>query len=221
MKILGTPIKLNRSFFIGLVYFSVAIGWTNGWMTGIYSTLIMYGLVIVHELGHLVAAKIVGVNATSLNMIIMGGFVEFDSDFKLEVPIKKLVIAAGGPFINLIILLIFGINDTLSVEHLGVVEFFKLINLAFLVFNVLPILPLDGGKMTQYIFECFNNNEKKSEYYTTIISSIMAMFAIIVTYKYKMYVVLAFVVFFMIMNVRHIIKYRKNEKKLKMDEKSF
>ena len=100
----------------------------------------------VHEAGHLLAARLVRVRVSALSVTPFGCGLRLDNLFALS-PGQQLAVASGGPAASLLLLLVDGamahwglLSPALALRALR-------INLTLLLFNLLPALPLDGGRM--------------------------------------------------------------------------
>lgn len=116
-------------------------------LTASYKTFIIISfLIVIHELGHFLAAKSLGIETDSIYLYPLGGISRIN--IPLNIPIyKDILILIMGPvfqFISYYMLLYF-FNDYELVTryHIGI-----------LLFNMLPIYPLDGGKLLNIIFTC-------------------------------------------------------------------
>lgn len=123
--------------------------------------IIISVLIIVHELGHFLAAKYFNIETDKIYIYPLGGISKFN--MPLNVPVyKEFIILIMGPLFQNIgyYLLNFIINNqTLLIKyHIGI-----------LVFNLLPIYPLDGGKLINLFFS--NIIPYKASYKITIIIS--------------------------------------------------
>ncbi|WP_068615770.1 M50 family metallopeptidase [Paenibacillus tuaregi] len=140
IKVLGIPFSVHPLFVLVMLA-SV--------FTGRFLELIaLFGIVFVHELGHVAAARWLGVPVLSVMMLPFGGHavLEDRGDFTAG---KELIIALAGPFQNLVLIFV-----TVLLQHFGVWEgafpvYFIECNLLIALFNLLPILPLDGGRICQ------------------------------------------------------------------------
>ena len=160
-------------------------------------------LIIIHELGHLYTAKILKWNIQKLIIYPFGGCVKLNE--KLTKPIKEeLLILINGPLTQIIFFLIL---NKLSQNGLLIsprnIEILKTYNYTLLIFNLLPIYPLDGGKILNLIL----NKQmpyKKSNKLTIIISTITITLALLY-YKSLNFILMAILIF------TEIIIYLKNQ----------
>jgi Zn-dependent protease len=111
---------------------------------------LFFGSVFLHELAHAVAARLNGIEVHGITLVFFGGFTSARSDDKGAGP--ALLIAAVGPGTSLAIgLLLAAVHNMVgSTQPLSeALRSVAAINLFMAAFNVLPGLPLDGGRMLQ------------------------------------------------------------------------
>jgi len=123
-------------------------------------TLVMFICVILHELGHCMAARRYGIGTLDIIISPIGGLARLKNI--PEQPIKELVIALAGPAVNVIIAIVIGlylhfiigtelIPPSDDFELLGYsVDFLKFvffINVMLFIFNLVPAFPMDGGRV--------------------------------------------------------------------------
>ncbi|WP_066632568.1 M50 family metallopeptidase [Desulfolucanica intricata] len=137
-KILGVEIFVNP-FFLGLIalYFVAGV---------LGKGLIAFFVVLWHEMAHAVAARRLGVLVSEVELLPFGGVVRMGSDLALD-PHKETCVALAGPFSNIVL---FGLglalkNNGIWDDQLG--PYFLQCNLIVALFNLLPVLPLDGGRV--------------------------------------------------------------------------
>lgn len=126
--------------------------------------------IFLHELGHALAAQLAGVEVKSIVIWLLGGFTNLSR--KAEKPSHNLVIFAAGPLVNMLLaflfVLFFIVVSYTILPNIRVVETFlwvqtlinlsfslALVNLILIVFNLLPIYPLDGGNILHSAMEMF------------------------------------------------------------------
>jgi stage IV sporulation protein FB len=135
---MGVNVYLNPFFLALLGLFFVAGIMDKG--------LIAFGVVLAHEFAHTAMAKRLGVPVSDVELLPFGGVTRMGADMPLS-PDKEILIAAAGPACNLALFLA-GLafkNHGLWDDSLG--PFFLQSNMIIAAFNILPALPLDGGRV--------------------------------------------------------------------------
>jgi len=112
--------------------------------------VLLYATVLVHELGHAMAARAYGLKVHRITLQMLGGVTETDrQDIS---PGRQFVIAGVGPLLSLALggfgLALAQVLSSGTVLHLLAVQL-GAANLLVGVFNLLPGLPLDGGQLTR------------------------------------------------------------------------
>lgn len=117
--------------------------------------LALFGIVLIHEFGHALACRQVGGKADTIVLWPLGGVAFVDPPPR---PGAVLWSIAAGPLVNVVLLPITiaayilarigGLADT-SLDAFRFVEAVAGMNFLLLVFNMLPIYPLDGGQILQ------------------------------------------------------------------------
>lgn len=118
-------------------------------LTGHFLELLsLFAIVFIHELGHVAAARMYGIRVLSVQMLPFGGVAVMEDAGDLTAG-REIAIALAGPVQN--VLLIFA---SLLLHAAGLwdgpfLDYFIQSNILIALFNLLPILPLDGGKISQ------------------------------------------------------------------------
>ncbi len=170
MNFLGGSIQLGRVFGISVrihVLFLVWIGielFTAGdnWRLTLAMLTVVFGSVLLHEFGHCWGARRVGGRAEEILLWPLGGLAYVDAPMQ---PKAQFVTVVCGPLVNLllcvaaliVLLASAGPSTPLSPDNIGLQEVptgwrgFVLtvgsINLLLMCFNLLPVYPLDGGRL--------------------------------------------------------------------------
>jgi Zn-dependent protease/predicted transcriptional regulator len=113
----------------------------------IVAALLFFGSILLHELGHSWVARREGIEVDSITLWLFGGVSNFKGRFTS--PGAEFRIALSGPLVSIVLGVIFVL---IAVAHLpsavdGVAAWLGYINLILAVFNLIPALPLDGGRV--------------------------------------------------------------------------
>src|SRR5688572_28370134 len=159
-RILGIPIKVHVSWFLifGFVTRSLATGYLpesipglsvpRYWMMGGVASLLLFGSVLLHELGHSFVALRYRIPIRQITLFVFGGIAQMHRE--PPGPRAEFLIAIGGPIVSFALAgLLLGL---VSVAHArpGLVALGFLlgaINLQLGLFNLIPGFPLDGGRV--------------------------------------------------------------------------
>lgn len=112
---------------------------------------ILFFLVLGHELAHILTAKLLGLPLGRIELFPFGGVGYLEKPLELEQR-KELPVAAAGPLFNLLLFIIFinwshGVYTLPIVLDPGTLSFLVRANFFLACFNLLPGLPLDGGRI--------------------------------------------------------------------------
>lgn len=138
-RVLGFPIDLNASFLIllAIVFF------VFGGLVGVLVVSIAFASVLLHELGHAVVARRLGVEILGIELGFLGGAAKMAG-----MPRKanhEIAIAAAGPAVSLALAGVgLGIGALVGSPLVMTIGW---INLVLAGFNLIPALPMDGGRI--------------------------------------------------------------------------
>ena len=138
-SILGFPIEINASFLIllGVVFLAF------GGLAGVIVVSLAFGSVLLHELGHALVARKLRVHVTGIELGFLGGAAKMEG--MPRNPNHEIAIAAAGPAVSLALA---GLGLGLgALTQLTIVSTIGWINLALAIFNLIPALPMDGGRI--------------------------------------------------------------------------
>lgn len=111
-------------------------------------TATLFGIVLIHELGHMTAAKGFGWRVREVQLLPFGGVVVMDE--LGSVPAwQEIIVALAGPLQNVWMILIAYLLQLTGAITEDWSHYFIQANALIALFNLLPILPLDGGKILQ------------------------------------------------------------------------
>jgi Zn-dependent protease len=116
--------------------------------------------VLAHEIGHVVMAKVMGCKRAVLAFHALGAIAFFDRETLSAKPWKLLLVCASGPLANLgLVCLSWLCMDYMSKDGRLLLEIFSDINF-FLLINLLPLYPLDGGRIFKAFMEIVGISQK-------------------------------------------------------------
>ncbi|MDQ0196777.1 M50 family metallopeptidase [Paenibacillus wynnii] len=120
-------------------------------LTGQFLELLtLFTIVLIHELGHVCAAVLTGVTVKSVQLLPFGGVAVIEDHGKLTA-YHEIGIALAGPLQNGLMILCAFILQRAGYESNAFLTYFIGANMIIALFNLLPILPLDGGKVMQAV----------------------------------------------------------------------
>ena len=125
-------------------YILIALGFI---LTGYFHNLIIFtSIIIIHELGHYTIAKLNKLNVEKIIIYPYGGIVKMN--IPVNTPIKKeLYVAISGIIFQTIYFIIITIMYKQGLIRDYIYNLFTIYNKSILMFNILPIHPLDGSKI--------------------------------------------------------------------------
>ena len=176
-RILGIRIGVNASWFIVLFLFiylfqdsfqeTLAASDTVAFAVAVAAAVLFFGSILLHELGHAIAARREGIEVSGIELFLFGGVMKMSRD--TDSPGAEFRVAAAGPLVTLLIIVVGGLvtialwgPDRLfdagrlsgdQTEDIPVVLLSVLVgfNVILLLFNLVPAFPLDGGRIARAI----------------------------------------------------------------------
>lgn len=159
-RILGIPVGLHWSWFLVfvLVTSSLAAGYfpaeypelsvVTYWLLGVITSVLFFGSVLMHELGHAVVALRNNIPVRGISLFVFGGVAEIAQEPRT--PGAEFRIAMAGPLVSFALAILFGalwlVDQGISMLAAPSIWLAR-INLLLAVFNLIPGFPLDGGRV--------------------------------------------------------------------------
>jgi Zn-dependent protease len=156
-RLLGVPLSVGSSWVVLVPVVGWAIfagipgdlGSTGARMlvAGLGTALLFFSIV-VHELGHVVAARVLGLPVREVVVFLMGGYTDMDLDS--APPLAEARVALVGPATSATLVVVLWVLSLALPEAAGlrhVAEILVLVNGAVAFFNLAPVAPLDGGRI--------------------------------------------------------------------------
>jgi Zn-dependent protease len=159
-RIAGIRIGVNWSWLIvfALIVWTLASGvfpsQNPAFSKGTYiamavvAAVVFFASLLLHELGHAIQARREGVEIEGITLWLFGGVAQFKGMFpsagaEFRIAISGPLVSLGLGFLFVVVSVFAGLPGAAD----GVVAWLGYINLTLLVFNLLPALPLDGGRV--------------------------------------------------------------------------
>ncbi|NOZ49041.1 MAG: CBS domain-containing protein [Chloroflexi bacterium] len=161
----GIPIKIHWSFFILPLFYGLSAGSTAGAIRGVVFILLLFACVVLHELGHSIAAQYYGIPVKEILLLPLGGLAQITRMPRR--PLHEFVIAIAGPAVNIAIVLMLGLvvpslldvqrlsQQALSLAGVDLLRDLTITNLYLAGFNLLPAFPMDGGRVLRATLNAF------------------------------------------------------------------
>jgi len=176
-RLFGIRVGVSASWFLvlfiliwwlGAEYFPAILegSRTTAYLIAVAAALGYFVSLILHELGHALVARRLGIEIAGIDLWFFGGL----SQMRREpaTPGEEFKIAAAGPAVTFLLLLIFvGVGEALSTGHpltdtltkngvttspaLALVGWLAFVNAALFLFNIVPAFPLDGGRIARAV----------------------------------------------------------------------
>jgi Zn-dependent protease/CBS domain-containing protein len=167
-NIRGITLRVHFTFPLILVWAALQFGLfaglgTSGAIFGILVTLLLFVIVVLHELGHSIVAQHYGIAVKDIVLLPIGGVAQMKSI--PEEPVQEFFIAIAGPLVNFVLAglmvianLAFGLGGSLgnplgllygfgAISVASIFNYLFIANLFLGIFNLLPAFPMDGGRI--------------------------------------------------------------------------
>jgi Zn-dependent protease/CBS domain-containing protein len=160
-RIFGIDIYIDSSWFIIFILFTWVLAssyyperfpdWSavQNWVLGAFTSLLLFGSVLIHELSHSLVAIQHGEEVRRITLFILGGVAQIHGEPKQ--PLKEFVMALAGPFASLVMASLFLMLNfllhPLSRPLAAAMFYLFMLNIALACFNLLPGFPMDGGRI--------------------------------------------------------------------------
>jgi stage IV sporulation protein FB len=140
-------------------------------ITGYFSNLLIFtSIILIHELGHFIMAKLNRLNVDKIILYPYGGLLKMNNPINISIN-KELLVAISGILFQTIYYCIICILYNEGIIRDYIYDLYKMYNYSILTFNLLPIHPLDGSKILTLLltkFLPFNTSNKINILISTI-----------------------------------------------------
>ena len=161
-RVLGFPLHLNWSVVLLAALVTLLFGQFGGYLIGFGFVVCLLASVLLHELGHAVVARRFGIGVRGITLEILGGYTEMERD--APSPRVEMSVALAGPLVSLVLGLgaaaaAYALPTGTAVQYVAFLV--ALANVVVALFNVLPGLPLDGGRALRALVWAVTGNQMR------------------------------------------------------------
>ena len=157
-------------FFLLIIFISL--------ISGLFKdVIVLFFIIMVHEAGHVLVSTLFGWDIKRIDITIAGGFITYDEE--IDKPFKEeILIAIAGFLFQGLLFIICALLNHFEIINNKLFFMINKYNISIFLFNVLPIVPLDGSKLLLTFFSMFLPY-KKSLKLINVVSALMLLVVII------------------------------------------
>ncbi len=158
-RIAGIDVFVHPTFLLLLAWVAMSNYSAHGdWgeaMAGVAFILALFGIVVLHELGHALTARRYGIRTRDITLLPIGGVARLERI--PEVPSQELAVALAGPAVNVVMAIAIYLGLALGGRLASIDEVLKggggflqqifWVNVSLVLFNLVPAFPMDGGRV--------------------------------------------------------------------------
>jgi Zn-dependent protease/predicted transcriptional regulator len=158
-RIAGIDVYVHFTFLILVAWFALSHYSANRdpmeALRGVVFILALFGIVVLHELGHALAARRYGIRTRDITLLPIGGVARLERI--PEDPKQELVVAIAGPLVNVVLAVVIYLVMAVDIRFAELSHATRvggnflaqmfLVNVMLVFFNMLPAFPMDGGRV--------------------------------------------------------------------------
>ncbi|MGE3528620.1 MAG: site-2 protease family protein [Methyloceanibacter sp.] len=202
----GTAILIHVTFLLFLIWLGAIYyrqgGMETAWQGTIFIVL-LFLCVLLHELGHVFAARRYGVKTRDVTLWPFGGIASMEQ--MPEKPSQELIVALAGPAVNVVIaaVLLLWLGTQLDPESLTKIEDPTVslaakvagANIILILFNMIPAFPMDGGRVLRALLAMRMGNARATELAASIGQAFAVIFGVVGIFYNPMLIIIAAFIF--------------------------
>lgn len=208
--IAGTEVRIHITFFILLLFVALQGKSGNGGLHGALDAVLFvsaaFFCVLLHEFGHVFAARGYGIRTPDITLLPIGGVARLER--MPRKPSQELVVAICGPLVNVAIAsaiwLALGVKVVLHPEYQfeQTGHFWEKLmawNLLMVAFNLIPAFPMDGGRVLRAFLAMFTDYARATRWAATLGQGIALTVALWMLFSPPLNPILLLIAFFIFM----------------------
>ena len=189
-RIAGSEIRIHLTFLLLLAWIGIAQyseGGTNAAIDGVAFIIAVFTCVVLHELGHALAARRYGITTPDITLLPIGGLARLSRI--PEKPSEEIVIALAGPAVNVVIaallILVFGaelepaVMSEIENPSYGFLTRLAGVNIFLVLFNLIPAFPMDGGRVLRAVLAIWYPRRRATNIAATIGQALAFVFGFV------------------------------------------
>lgn len=182
-RVFGIPINIDASWLLILLL----LAWTlatlystaipdltavSYWALGLATALAFFTCIVLHELGHALVARNLGMPIRGITLFLFGGVAEMEAE--PSSPAREFAMAIAGPIVTIALAVLFwslfALGKVCDCVPALVMFCFYLgwINSVILIFNLVPAFPLDGGRVLRSILWAAIGNLQRATHWASL-----------------------------------------------------
>lgn len=195
MKNILNKIEFHKAYLV------MALGLV---LTGHFSNLIVFtSLILVHEIGHIITACIFNYKIKKIIIYPYGGITKLDTLINTKIE-KDLLVAVSGIIMQLVYFYIIFFLYSKGIIREYIYNLFIIYNNSILLFNMLPIIPLDGSKIINLILSKYINFNLSNN--LTVFISLISLIFFLISNIYQNNYSMLMVIFILLQNIWNYYK---------------
>jgi Zn-dependent protease/CBS domain-containing protein len=186
----GTAVRVHLTFFLLLAWIA-AIHYTRGGapaaVDGVLFIVLLFLCVVLHEFGHVFAARRYGIRTSDVTLLPIGGVASLER--MPEKPSQEIVVALAGPAVNVVIavVLVFLLGARFDLSQMTQLQEatstlagrVAAANVALVIFNLIPAFPMDGGRVLRALLAIPMGYTRATRVAATIGQGLAFLFALL------------------------------------------
>ena len=196
----GIDVYIHTTFLILIAWIALAYWQLAGTLLAVVSgvgfILALFFCVLLHEFGHALTARKFNIRTRNITLLPIGGIASIE---KIpEDPREEIIIALAGPAVSFAIALLLWLLLTASdglvpLEDLSItggsfLQRLMLINILLAVFNLLPALPMDGGRVFRALMALWMEPVKATRIAAGVAQALAVLLALL-GFRYNLFLV--------------------------------
>ena len=155
-RLFQTQLRMHGTFVVFLIWIAADQFHSGGWNRaawGVGFMCLVFACVVLHEFGHVLAARGFGIRTPDITLLPIGGVAHLERI--PEAPREEIIVAIAGPVVSALLSLIFWSAhgfQPVDVQHqpdslMELIGTLAAVNGGLLFFNLIPAFPMDGGRV--------------------------------------------------------------------------